>query len=253
MPVPQVHIFPQRIRSDPATRAKVDRWTGARCTTIHLSREKTRRLFDPFTPTSHPGTPLHQQVTTINRVTVDIRLITMDISNISNTIQRLSLIELNIILATPILRDGKRKNDLLVPGNLGVWRTSCLSRSDESEGISGNVDSKLTIRSINTGFVGLRQVVPSASITDSKAVILRKAAAHIKQLEAMLSNRQTGGRTSSTEKGGRTSSPEKGVSRYRDVSDEPEESTVSSSSETRDVKMEREGSEDNEWRPSTRN
>jgi hypothetical protein len=101
--------------------------------------------------------------------------------------------------------------------------------------------------------VGLRQVVPSASITDSKAVILRKAAAHIKQLESMLANRQSGGRTSSTEKGGRTSSPEKGVIRYRDVSDEPEESTVSSTSETRDVKMEREGSEENEWRPSTRN
>ena len=96
--------------------------------------------------------------------------------------------------------------------------------------------------------------MPSASITDSKAVILRKAAAHIKQLEAMLSNRQKGGRISSPEKGGRrTSSPEKGVSRYNDVSDDAEESTISSSSETRDVKMERDGSEDNEWRPSTRN
>jgi hypothetical protein len=98
--------------------------------------------------------------------------------------------------------------------------------------------------------VGLRQVVPSASITDSKAVILRKAAAHIKQLESMLANRQPGGRTApTTDKSGRTSSPERGVIRYREVSDDREESTVSSTSETRDVKMEREGSEDNDWRP----
>lgn len=41
-------------------------------------------------------------------------------------------------------------------------------------------------RSINTGFQALRKVVPSASPTDSKAVILRKAAAHIAQLETLL-------------------------------------------------------------------
>lgn len=104
------------------------------------------------------------------------------------------------------------------------------------------------VRSINTGFVGLRQVVPSASITDSKAVILRKAAAHIKQLESMLANRQTSGRID------RGSTPtEAGVIRYREVSDEREESTASSASENRDVKMEREASEENDWRPTTRN
>jgi hypothetical protein len=41
-------------------------------------------------------------------------------------------------------------------------------------------------RSINTGFQALRKVVPSASPTDSKAVILRKAAAHIAHLETLL-------------------------------------------------------------------
>jgi len=247
----QAHTLPQRIRSDPATQATADLWTDAICTTIHMSRGKLRRPFDLSTTTSHKDTPPHQLVNTIIQVTVDNRHITMAINNI---IQLHSLIEPNIIPATPILRDGKKKNDPLVLGNRAVWPISCLNRSDESECISGNVDAELTIRSINTGFVGLRQVVPSASITDSKAVILRKAAAHIKQLEAMLSNRQKGGRISSPEKGGRrTSSPEKGVSRYNDVSDDAEESTISSSSETRDVKMERDGSEDNEWRPSTRN
>lgn len=49
-------------------------------------------------------------------------------------------------------------------------------------------------RSINTGFQALRKVVPSASPTDSKAVILRKAAAHIAQLETLL---RTGGQPAS--------------------------------------------------------
>lgn len=39
------------------------------------------------------------------------------------------------------------------------------------------------IRSINTGFQSLRNALPSAIPTDSKAIILRKAVSHIKQLE----------------------------------------------------------------------
>jgi hypothetical protein len=92
--------------------------------------------------------------------------------------------------------------------------------------------------------VGLRQVVPSASITDSKAVILRKAAAHIKQLESILANRQTGSRNAQVEVN---------ETRYREVSDERDESTTSSTSDNPDVKMEREGTEEGEWRPSARN
>lgn len=43
----------------------------------------------------------------------------------------------------------------------------------------------------------MRKVVPSASPTDSKAVILRKAAAHIAQLETLL---RTGGQASARPK-----------------------------------------------------
>lgn len=46
----------------------------------------------------------------------------------------------------------------------------------------------LTARSINSGFQALRKVVPSSSPTDSKAVILRKAAAHIAHLDAIIRN-----------------------------------------------------------------
>lgn len=38
-------------------------------------------------------------------------------------------------------------------------------------------------RSINTGFQSLRNALPSAIPTDSKAIILRKAVSHIKHME----------------------------------------------------------------------
>jgi hypothetical protein len=90
---------------------------------------------------------------------------------------------------------------------------------------------------------------------------LRKAAAHIKHIEALLANRQNGGRTTSAQRKGAggaggqdgdddTESVQPRVeTRYREVSDDRDVSTSSSTSENRDVKMEREGTDENEWRP----
>jgi hypothetical protein len=41
-------------------------------------------------------------------------------------------------------------------------------------------------RSINSGFQSLRNALPGALPTDSKAIILRKAVEHIKHIEGML-------------------------------------------------------------------
>ena len=46
--------------------------------------------------------------------------------------------------------------------------------------------TKLTSRSINVGFQNLRQALPTAIAADSKAIILRKAVAHIHYLEDAL-------------------------------------------------------------------
>jgi hypothetical protein len=90
--------------------------------------------------------------------------------------------------------------------------------------------------------VGLRKVVPTASITDSKAVILRKAAAHIMHLEALLSSRHPRSEAATREGS---------ENRYREVSDERDESDASSESDNRQVKREREGSDENDWRASS--
>jgi hypothetical protein len=102
-------------------------------------------------------------------------------------------------------------------------------------------------RSINTGFVGLRKVVPNASVTDSKAVILRKAAAHIIHLEAIIQSRQSEGQAAYED--GRARSAEASDSQYRENSENGEDSTGSSELESHDVKMERAGTEENDWRP----
>lgn len=66
---------------------------------------------------------------------------------------------------------------------IDVWLICSLSRRGESEfPTCTGADN----RSINTGFQNLRNAIPFSIATDSKAVVLRKATAHIQHLEFLL-------------------------------------------------------------------
>lgn len=125
-----------------------------------------------------------------------------------------------------------------------AWPIYSQNEKDESESLSICAYHHANgLRSINKCVLGLRKVLPSAHASDTTAVILGKAVEHIARLEADIDSRLPGRRGSVDDQ----SVTFKDAS-YRNPSKEKEESTGMTEPKECGIKMEREGTDETEWR-----